>query len=601
MHSNKTQNINNMALLIKKSTFFSTFQSELINYTCLCICIYISILIYLSNLHLEGFNYFGPQVRRIADAMLFSLPILFTKKKALIFPYLCIVNIYLLSIVWYYRNYNTPMPLPSYFLVNNLQGLGKSIIASIRISDLFQILPSIIYCIAYYFYFNKKRIINYILNSCMGAAFTLFITGVALKTYYYQDISVLNTATGAFQYMPARGLKQMGILQFWISQIQNFKQVDPHAVKEVDTFLQQRIEHREAANNLSHHSPQNLILILVESFCSWTINCNIEGVDVTPCINKLIKEEDCLYFPHVLPQVKDGRSSDSQLLINTGLLPINSGATSTLYAANTFPSLPKALNKKGYTSLMAICDDKRFWNQEAFNTSFGFEIINDRLCHPTERVLSDSVLLDQSLSILCTAQQPFYAELVTISMHQPYTETVLKNDFKQHKFNTRNAQYYCIATHYTDHLIGKFIEALKQKGLYKNSIVIITGDHDDCGFNQYEGRSECGLKDRFIPFIILNSHRGTKNEDKTIGQVDLYPSLLSLMNIDDYPWQGLGENIFNNEVSNCAIYHTGENAGSNTVDSVINYRKKLWRISDIIIRSDYFNSIKNRGILSSIF
>lgn len=99
---------------------------------------------------------------------------------------------------------------------------------------------------------------------------------------------------------------------------------------------------------------------MVESFCSWTINLNIEGVDVTPCINKLIKEEDCLYFSHVLPQVKDGRSSDSQLLINTGLLPINSGATSTLYAANTFPSLAKALNKEGYTSLMAICDDKKY-------------------------------------------------------------------------------------------------------------------------------------------------------------------------------------------------------------------------------------------------
>ena len=228
-------------------------------------------------------------------------------------------------------------------------------------------------------------------------------------------------------------------------------------------------------------------------------------------------------------------------------------------------------------------------------------MIYDRLCHPTERILCDSVLFNKSLPILRTTKQPFYAELVTISMHQPYTETILKNDFKQHKFNTRNAQYYCIATHYTDHLIGEFIETLKQESLYENSIIIITGDHDDCGFDQYEGHSTCSLKDRYIPFIILNSHRRTKNENKTIGQVDLYPSLLSLMNIDDYPWQGLGEDIFNNEVSNCAIYHTGENEGENTADSVINHRKKLWEISDIIIRSDYFASIKNRGGYNSIF
>lgn len=228
-------------------------------------------------------------------------------------------------------------------------------------------------------------------------------------------------------------------------------------------------------------------------------------------------------------------------------------------------------------------------------------MIYDKLWHPTEYILCDSVLFDKSLPILRTIKQPFYAELVTISMHQPYTETILRNDFKQHKFNTENAQYYCVVTHYTDRLIGKFIEALKREGLYENSIIIITGDHDDCGFNQYEGHSTCSLKDRYIPFIILNSHRETKNENKTIGQVDLYPSLLSLMNIDDYPWQGLGENIFNSEVSNCAIYHTGENEGDNTVDSVINYRKKLWEISDIIIRSDYFASIKNRGEDTSIF
>lgn len=578
-----------MKSYINISITAKSFLFELINYFILCTCIYLSILIYLKNIDIEGFNYFGPQIRRIADAMLFSLPILFSKKKIIILPYLFLVNLYLLSIVWYYRNYGTPMPLTSYLLVNNIPGLSRSVFASMLPLDFFQIVPSLFYCTIYCCFLHKKRILNYCLNSCIGIASILLISCIALKTYYHQDKSELNTTIGSFKYMPARGLKQMGILQFWITQINSFKGFIPQtSIAEVNTFMNLHNNHKKTIDDSIPHSSKNLILILVESLCSWPINLNIDGTYVTPCINRLIKEEDCLYFPNVLPQVKDGRSSDAQLLINTGLLPINSGATSSLYPTNNFPSLPKALKEKGYTSFIAICDDKRFWNQEAINTSFGIDSIYDKLCHPTERILCDSILFEKSLPKLNTTKQPFYAQLVTISMHQPYTKSVLTNEFKQSQFKTDDALYYCIATHYTDYLIGKFIQHLKQEGLFSNSIIVITGDHDACGFNKYEGRSICEIEDRYIPFIILNSKKSANNTNKTIGQVDIYPSLLSLMNINDYQWQGLGENIFSDTISDCAIYHTGEKAGSNTTDTVINYRKKIWQISDLIIRSDYF-------------
>lgn len=69
------------------------------------------------------------------------------------------------------------------------------------------------------------------------------------------------------------------------------------------------------ANCDSVHSKKNLILILVESMQSWPINMTVKGTEVTPYINQLVKLSGSQYFSKVIPQVKDGRSSDAQLLI----------------------------------------------------------------------------------------------------------------------------------------------------------------------------------------------------------------------------------------------------------------------------------------------
>lgn len=101
---------------------------------------------------------------------------------------------------------------------------------------------------------------------------------------------------------------------------------------------------------------------------------------MTPFLDSLARDTSVICFPHVLPQVKDGRSSDAQLLLNTGLLPIETGAAASLYGStNTYPSLPKALARKGYASASFICDSRSYWNQEATTKSYGFGALHEKL------------------------------------------------------------------------------------------------------------------------------------------------------------------------------------------------------------------------------
>ena len=144
---------------------------------------------------------------------------------------------------------------------------------------------------------------------------------------------------------------------------------------------------------------------------------------------------------------------------------------------------------------------------------------------------------------------------------------------------------------YVDQCIWKFVTQLKEEGIYDNSVIVITGDHDALPFNEYEGREELKGEDCFVPFIILNSPLSSEHTDKVIGQVDIYPSLLDLMGCTDYSFTGLGESVFSDEISDFATYRTGISAGGvNVSDSVKRHREECWRLSDIILRMNYFKT-----------
>ena len=87
----------------------------------------------------------------------------------------------------------------------------------------------------------------------------------------------------------------------------------------------------------------------------------------------------------------------------------------------------------------------------------------------------------------------------------------------------------------------------------------------------------------------LNAPLKAVGTDAAIAQCDIYPSLLDMMNAGDYIFHGLGESVFRRRID-CASDHSSGWVGDNTDDSVRQYRKALWRVSDILIRSDYFKS-----------
>lgn len=69
---------------------------------------------------------------------------------------------------------------------------------------------------------------------------------------------------------------------------------------------------------------KNVILISMESTQSFVINNTVNGEEITPFLNDFIKES--YYFENFYHQTGQGKTSDSEFLVDNSLYPLGRGA-----------------------------------------------------------------------------------------------------------------------------------------------------------------------------------------------------------------------------------------------------------------------------------
>lgn len=569
---------------------YDGYPLRLIAYISLTLVLYSTFEIFNASLNYIRLDYPTMHLRRLADALFLSLPVWFFTKNWIIFLWIGLIELNLNANLIYYGYYSSLIPFSSFRLVNQVFELGDSILVGIGWANLALIILPLLWCvwygvckigkkIKYKAHQDRKRtLISACCSFCIGI-------GIILPSYLIGNPDDYSRPKGLFRNEPLRAFQQFGWINYWIYQFSNLQGVSKDESNFAHRELSQLQNEWKTIKPLTSHQNKNLILILVESLGSWPIGLEVNGEKVTPRLDQLIADTTSVYIQKMLPQVKHGRSSDAYLMINTGLLPINEGAASCLYATNDYPSLPKALKAKGYRSFSFICGEKEYWNQETSSKSYGFERVYDKL-DGGESDLADGNLFSKGFPIVKSFKEPFYAQLVTMSGHDP-VRNKLKSKFHNMDFATDEARNIVAIVNYTDSCIGAFIDNLKKCGIYDRSIIVITGDHDGVGSDKFDGRKKTELTDRYIPFLIVNVPKGL-NADTTLisAQSDIFPSLLDVMGIEDNKWRGLGESIFRPREDG-AIYRDMEQIGSMSGETA-ERRRQMWKLSDILIRMGWF-------------
>jgi len=553
-----------------------------------------------------------PLVYSITLSLLVTTPYFFIKRrKAWFFVVLVFFNSLLLSNILYYRTYKSLITVYTLQQGSNLKGLGPSIIASFRNYDFFFILPSLI-LIAFYFVYFKKRLVTTPWHFRLrGWAIVMlpFIIAIYCNLRQKDKNNELETEIDIFRYYPCYGSSYYSPLAYWVFQYYDYwetyqnRDLTSNDLSEIKSWIAEKEKSKGELNINTSKVKKNLIVILVESLESWPIGCSIESTELMPNLNKLVKSRNNIYASHVLAQVKDGESSDAQLIINTGLLPVNTGSAFFRFSHQKYYSIANALKTRGnYNSMTIMGYAPAFWNQGEMNPQLGIDsLISSNELDMTDVFgmgLSDESLFKQSITRMKTMQQPFYAQVVTLSSHMPFEIPEDRVNIKLPKDIPEVMTNYLRSVSYVDMAIGRFIEELKQNGLFDNSIIVITGDHNALADdqrkeflkNKYLARKIS--KYRFVPFLVLNAPVNL-NYRGVIGQIDIYPTLLDVLGVRDYEWNGLGNSLLSKRRDVFAVDPTLTVFGDTTKvgSSNIRYYQKAWRISDLIIGKDYFKQM----------
>lgn len=306
---------------------------------------------------------------------------------------------------------------------------------------------------------------------------------------------------------------------------------------------------------------RHVFVIQVESLQEFTINQKINGQEITPNLNALLKES--AYFDHVYQQIGAGNTSDAEWLMHTSLYPEGMDPTVNTLDGEEIPSLVRTLKKNGYGTATYHADDITYWSRDKLYPALGFDYIYTSSEIPNEKEIgfgpADEVLfnfVDEQLEKQLKTHEKMYSNIITLTSHTPFEmpEEYELLDLPENYKETYVGNYFQ-SVRYTDEQIGLFINHLKKLGIYDESVILIYGDHsglhgapvtdhDKTLLKEVLGH-EYTMQDRFIVPVLFTapglftgdtySHLG--------GQIDLMPTLLNLLGIE-HETQMMGHNLF---------------------------------------------------------
>lgn len=518
---------------------------------------------------------------------------------------MALLDVLLVANLMYFRTYYSAIPASSYLEAGNLADFKASVTDSLRWADIVLLLISIATAVmAFRYKTTKRQPLTAVLKwwAAPLAGFALLLTGVNLcKGGFHKSLRSVRQSA----YLCSADAPIFSVFGcIWYDITDAAEPITPEKQAEIERWLASQPKHQPADSVTEKRS--NLLIVFAESLESWVLEKKVDGKEITPCLNRLLKEKSTLYAPNVLTQVKGGRSIDAQLMICSGLLPLMSGTYSSLYYDNTFYTLQKAMRwLKHSRSYLLTIDKVSTWNQGAVARSFGTDtIISYHDFKMTEAFGTHKRIGDASFFKQCREKiergevwkpsESVYMQFVTYSGHAPFK---LPNHLRTITFPAsipEKAADYMTTAHYTDKAIGDFVAYLKTLPQYKETIVVIVGDHEGLASYRQElvGNPACrGLVSdkQLTPFIVLNSPVGMRY-DKFMGQIDIYPTLLNLMQLDAYRWHGLGQSILDPRKQGVAVGSVMNVEGTGS-DKEVERLKEAHTVSDYMLRYDWLKRL----------
>lgn len=273
--------------------------------------------------------------------------------------------------------------------------------------------------------------------------------------------------------------------------------------------------------------PLNLVIILEESLGATFVE-SLGGVPVTPNLEKL-KHEGWWFEQLYATGTRSIRGIEA---VTTGFLPTPAQAVVKLsLAQRNFATLAGILGQHGYESEFIYGGEAHFDNMRGFFTGNGFSLITEQKDYKNPQFVASWGVSDEDLFAKTherlqakhTEGQASFTLVFTSTNHAPFEFPDGRIELHEQPKQTENN-----AVKYTDHALGEFMAKAKASPYWQDTIFVVVADHDI----RVRGDSMVPVERFHIPGLILGADIQPKRVKTVASQIDLAPTLLSLMGVD---------------------------------------------------------------------
>jgi phosphoglycerol transferase MdoB-like AlkP superfamily enzyme len=289
--------------------------------------------------------------------------------------------------------------------------------------------------------------------------------------------------------------------------------------------------HRQIPLKKREH-PLNLVIILEESLGAKYVQ-SLGGLPLTPELEKLSRKG--LWFSQLY--ATGTRSARGIEAIVTGFPPTPSRSIVKLgLSQQNFFTIARLLKKQGYITEFIYGGDSQFDNMRGFLLGNGFDHVVDEkyftesVFHGTWGVSDEDIFNRTHQEILTHGNKPFFTLVFSVSNHPPFEFPDGRIEISGKPKNTLNN-----AVKYADFALGKFFERAQKAHYWDSTLFLVVADHED----KVSGDDLVPVKYFHIPALIIGADVKPGCYEKVASQIDLPPTLLSIMGIEsNHPMQG---------------------------------------------------------------
>lgn len=294
--------------------------------------------------------------------------------------------------------------------------------------------------------------------------------------------------------------------------------------------------------NFKTKNPNVLIIILEGISCENIGFFEKKDRSLTPFIDSLLSKSI------TYKGFANGKRSIESLPSILSSIPslMDNDLLTSRFSYNSIEGIGNTLEKHGYKTMFFHGGNNGTMNFDAFANNSGFSKYFGRSQYHNDSDFDgnwgifDEPFLKFSCEKISQTSEPFSAVIYTLSSHHPYTiPKEYENEFRE--INSKAEKSIA----YSDMALRKFFECAEKENWYKNTLFIITADHTHSFGNKPSPWYQTNLGGYSVPIAFYSPtlKKGEYLKNEIAQQIDIFPSLLSILNVKDSVF-AFGRNLF---------------------------------------------------------